>query len=49
MGYVDGELIELAEDRIQRRALVLAISNLRFVLPQCWFMRSLHGVYKMNI
>jgi hypothetical protein len=33
-GYEDGRWIELAQDRVQWRALVLAVLNLRVLLPE---------------
>jgi hypothetical protein len=35
IGYEDGRWMELAQDRVQWRALVLAVLNLGFLLPVC--------------
>jgi hypothetical protein len=35
MGCEDGNWMELAQDRVQWRALVLAVLNLWVLLPQC--------------
>jgi hypothetical protein len=34
MGGDDGRWMELAQDRVQRRALLLAVLNLRVLLPE---------------
>jgi len=35
MGLEDGRLMELAQDRVQWRVLVLAMLNLKDLLPRC--------------
>jgi hypothetical protein len=35
IGCEDGRLVELAQDRVQWRTLVLAMLNLGVLLPQC--------------
>jgi hypothetical protein len=35
IGYEDEMWMELAQDRVQWQALVLAVLNLRVLLPQC--------------
>jgi hypothetical protein len=41
VGCEDGRWMELAQDRIQWRALVLAVLNLRVLLPESWLISRL--------
>jgi hypothetical protein len=38
VNYEDSMWMKLAQNRVQWRTLVLAVLNLRVLLPQCWFM-----------
>jgi hypothetical protein len=41
-GCEDGRWMELAEDRVQWRALVLAVLNLRVLLPEREIIREMY-------
>jgi hypothetical protein len=41
MGCEDGRWMELAQDRVQWRALLLAVLNLRVLLPESWLISKM--------
>jgi hypothetical protein len=48
-GCEDGRWIELAQDRVQWQALVLAVLNIQFLLSQCSLVSSLYFMFSFKL